>query len=50
MVLHQQSTEKFQLHRLWDVADMVALVEAREAPPKKRGPYNKRASDAAELE
>lgn len=28
--------------RLWDVADLVALVEANEDPPKKRGPYKKR--------
>ena len=28
--------------RLWDVSDIVALVEAREAPPAKRGPYKKR--------
>ncbi len=26
-------------HRIWDVKDIVALVEAAEAPPKKRGPY-----------
>ncbi len=30
--------------RLWDVSDIVALVEAREAPPAKRGPYKKRES------
>ena len=28
--------------RLWDVSDIVALVEARETPPAKRGPYKKR--------
>ncbi len=28
--------------RLWEVADIVALVEASEAPAKKRGPYQKR--------
>ncbi len=27
--------------RLWDVADIVALVEDAEAPAKKRGPYRK---------
>ena len=27
--------------RLWEVADIVALVEAAEAPAKKRGPYKK---------
>jgi len=36
--------------RLWEVVDTVALVEAAEAPAKKRGPYNKRADNAAELE
>ncbi len=30
--------------RLWEVADIVALVEAAEAPAKKRGPYKKRAA------
>jgi len=29
------------LDRLWDVADIVALVEAAEAPAKKRAPYRK---------
>jgi IS1 family transposase len=28
----------------WEVEDLVALVEAAEAPPKKRGPYKKRQS------
>ncbi len=28
--------------RLWDVSDLVALVEAAETAPKKRGPYKKR--------
>jgi len=28
--------------RLWEVADIVALVEAAEAPAKKRGPYKNR--------
>jgi len=28
--------------RLWDIADIVALVEAAEAKPAKRGPYKKR--------
>lgn len=27
--------------RLWEVAEIVALVEAAEAPAKKRGPYKK---------
>ena len=27
--------------RLWDVTDIVALIDAREAPPKKRGRYKK---------
>jgi IS1 family transposase len=29
--------------KLWSMEDIVALVEAREEPPKKRGPYKKRA-------
>ena len=29
------------LDRLWDVSDIVALVEAREVSPKKRGPSKK---------
>jgi IS1 family transposase len=28
--------------RLWDMADVVKLIDARETPPKKRGPYKKR--------
>lgn len=36
--------------RLWEVADIIALVEAANAPAKKRGTYKKRANDAAELE
>ena len=28
--------------RLWEVADIVTLVEAAEAPAKKRGAYKKR--------
>lgn len=28
--------------RLWDIADLVALVDANEGAPKKRGPYKKR--------
>ena len=31
--------------RLWDVSDIVALVEAREAPPAKRGSYKPRVKD-----
>jgi len=27
--------------RLWDMSDVVALIDAREAPAKKRGPYRK---------
>lgn len=29
-------------NRLWDVGDLVALVDAAEPAPKKRGPYKKR--------
>lgn len=35
--------------RLWDVKDIVALVEAAEAPPKKRGPYKPRAPKPAAI-
>ncbi|MEM9145177.1 MAG: IS1 family transposase [Pseudomonadota bacterium] len=28
--------------RLWDIADLVALIDANETAPKKRGPYKKR--------
>jgi hypothetical protein len=28
--------------RLWDVSDIVALVDAAETPAAKRGPYNKK--------
>jgi IS1 family transposase len=30
--------------RLWDIADLVALIDANEPAPKKRGPYKKRIS------
>jgi hypothetical protein len=30
--------------KLWSVEDIVALVEAREPKPGKRGPYKKRAA------
>ena len=33
--------------RLWSMEDVVALLDAREAPPAKRGPYKKRAPEAA---
>lgn len=32
--------------KLWDMADLVAVVEAAEEAPKKRGPYKKRAADS----
>ena len=32
--------------RLWEVADIVALVDAAEAKPAKRGPYRKREAAA----
>ena len=25
--------------RLWEIADIITLIEAREGPPKERGPY-----------
>ncbi len=31
--------------RPWEVTDLVALAEAAEQAPKKRGPYNARKSD-----
>jgi hypothetical protein len=30
--------------RLWEVSDIVALLEAIEPKPAKRGPYKKRAA------
>lgn len=33
--------------RLWEVADIAALIDAREGPPKKRGTYRKRMTGAA---
>ena len=31
--------------RLWDIKDIVVLIDAREPAPKKRGPYKKRTSN-----
>jgi hypothetical protein len=31
--------------RLWDMADIVKLVDDEAPPEKKRGPYQKRISD-----
>jgi hypothetical protein len=31
--------------RLWEIEDIVALLEAEEGPAKKRGPYKKRVPD-----
>jgi hypothetical protein len=33
--------------RLWSVEDVVALIDAREAPPAKRGTYKPRRPKAA---
>jgi hypothetical protein len=33
--------------RLWSMEDAVALLDAREAPPAKRGSYKLRAPEAA---
>lgn len=33
--------------RLWSMEDVVALLDAREAPPAKRGPYKPRAAKTA---
>ncbi len=33
--------------RLWEMSDLVAVVEAAERKPGKRGPYRKRATAAA---
>jgi hypothetical protein len=35
--------------RLWDIADIVALVEAAEAKPAKRGTYKKRVERAQNM-
>lgn len=29
--------------RLWDISDLVAIIDSNEGAPKKRGPYRKRA-------
>jgi hypothetical protein len=31
--------------KLWSMEDLVAMIEAREPAPKKRGPYKKRISN-----
>ncbi len=34
--------------RLWEIADIAALIDAREGPPKKRGPYKARQPHTSE--
>jgi hypothetical protein len=36
--------------RLWGMEDVVALLDAREAPPAKRGPYKPRRLTQAQRE
>ena len=31
--------------RLWDIEDIVKVINDAEAAPRKRGPYNKREND-----
>jgi hypothetical protein len=31
--------------RLWDIEDLVAMVDVDEPAPKKRGPYKKRSAE-----
>ena len=33
--------------RLWDFGDIVKLIDEREGPPKKRGPYKPRRENVA---
>lgn len=37
----------YMFDRLWNLDDIVVLIDARAEPPKKRGPYKTRARQAA---
>ena len=38
------ATEAGLTDRLWDISDLMAIVDANEPAPKKRGPYKRRIS------
>jgi len=44
---HDDDADWERRRELWSLDDIVALVEAREQAPKKRGPYKKRAAQLA---
>jgi hypothetical protein len=39
-----QVEDKAEDGKDWEIADIATLIDAREGPPKKRGPYRKRAA------